>query len=125
VPRLPYDYATCALPLFCSSGVSSCVNPDPLFNSQNGFTGHLQIRPKLVKKGDTARLYWNVANVLSCTVSGNNETKTGLSAGSSGTTTRAINSQVAYTLTCLTLPDGSSSVSETQTVNIIPETREI
>ena len=78
-----------------------------------------------MKKEDTARLYWNVANVLSCSVAGNGETKTGLFTGASGTTTKPINSQAIYTLTCLKLPDGSSSVSETQTVNIVPEVHEL
>jgi hypothetical protein len=78
-----------------------------------------------VKKGETVRLYWDASNVLSCTVSGNGETKNGLSAGSSGATTTPISSQAIYTLTCLKLPDGATSFSETQTVNIIPEPQEI
>ncbi|MBI5458075.1 hypothetical protein HY971_05125, partial [Candidatus Kaiserbacteria bacterium] len=40
--------------------------------------------------------------------------------GSSGKTTSAIMQQAIYTLQCLKLPDGSSSFTEAQTVDIIP-----
>jgi hypothetical protein len=112
-------YAACIAPSFCSPGSATCLNPSPMFNA------HFRARPTLVKKGEKVRLYWDVANVLSCTVTGNGETRSGLTAGPSGTTTASINSQAIYVLTCLRLPNGSSSVSETQTVNIIPEAKEL
>jgi hypothetical protein len=94
------------------------VNPDPSFNSSNVLTGHLQVIPKLINKGGTVKLYWNVSNVLSCSVSGNNETWSGTIGA--GLPTNVINAQTPFTLTCQKLPSGATSFSETQTVNIIP-----
>lgn len=83
-------------------------------------TGHLLALPRLVKSGQTAKLYWNVSNILSCSVSGNNDSWSTLSSGSNGATSSPIQQQSSYTLRCLKLPDGASSFSETQTINIIP-----
>jgi hypothetical protein len=114
------ELTTCVSPQFCSTGQSVCLSPNPSFNGAATTTGHLQILPNLVKKGDTTKVHWNVSNVLSCTVSGNNDSWSGLSSGSSGKITSPIMQQAIYTLLCLKLPDGSSSFSETQTVDIIP-----
>ena len=114
---------TCVSPYFCSAGSATCISSVPSFNSgENGLTGHLQIRPSLVRKGKTATAYWNVSNVESCTVKGNTVDQSGWS-GTSGTqTTSALTSRTTYTLDCLKL-DGTHLI-ESALVNIVPEFEE-
>jgi hypothetical protein len=99
-----------------------CLNPDPSFNSSGSFTGHLQVRPSLVRKDDSTKLYWNVSNVLSCSVEGNNQSFNGMVG--SGVVRAAINNLTIYTLTCQKLPDGATSFSETAPVYITPTMQE-
>jgi hypothetical protein len=100
----------------------TCLNPDPSFNSGGNFKGHLQVRPSLVRKGNTTKLYWNVSNVLSCSVAGNGDTFSGTIG--TGVVTSSINNLTAYTLTCLKFPDGSTSFSESVPVYITPTMQE-
>lgn len=118
--------ATCESPAFCSSGVSSCLYPSISFD---GFTsggtyydGHITARPQILSKGATAKVYWNVSNATSCTVTGTNgDHWTGASSGTSGTTTSAITQQTIFTLDCQAILGAiPASVTETATVNIIP-----
>ena len=120
-------------PYGCSAG--SCLPPPSAeFTSTNSnspagafsATGHLQIRPFLVKKGDTVNVYWNVKNVSSCSVTGTNgDSWTGNSSGSAGKTTSPIIGQTTYTLSCAALPKATpASITETQTVNVIPTFQE-
>lgn len=86
-------------------------------------TGHLQVRPLLVRSGETVHVYWNATNVSSCSVTGSNDDSwpdTPLS-GSDGKTSSAIVKRTTYTLFCTALPGATpSSITETKTVNIIP-----
>ncbi len=97
-------------------------------------TGHLQVKPLLVRQGDKVRVYWNVVGAQSCTVTANNpahdtwsdtnsalDTTTALGSGVAGKESSAIESQTVFTMTCISLPDAvPSSITETQTVNIVP-----
>ena len=89
-------------------------------------TGHLDVRPSLVRTDDTVRVYWNVSNMSSCTVQGSNSDRWSDSfSGSSGQTSASIVGQTTYTLTCNALPGAQPSVvTETVTVNITPVFRE-
>lgn len=122
---------TCNAPAFCSAGSSSCLYPPPAFNSFTDDTGatqngHLFARPMLLRAGQTAKIYWNVSNVDSCSVSGGGQTWPAIASPSSGQVTAPIMRQTAYTLTCNALPGNSpTSFSETRTVNIVPVFQEI
>lgn len=89
-------------------------------------TGHLQIKPSLVRRGDTVNVYWNVQNVSSCTVTGTNgDSWTSKLSGTNGQTTSPILGQTIYTLSCTALPRARpSSITESQTVNVIPSFQE-
>ncbi len=113
---------SCTAPYFCSPGSSSCVSPDPVFNAGSGRTGHLQVQPQLIPKGLTTTVYWNVANVQSCTVTGSNgDSWSGLSGANASA---AISAQVLYTLSCVPL-EGASFSSEIQQVNVVPVFQEL
>ena len=124
-------YATCAPPSFCSAGSSTCLYPQPEFVTSPEFTGHLQLVPTLLSSGDTTQVHWNINNVTSCTVTGTNgQSWSGASAGCDGTscysgatgkTSSPIISQTTYTLTCNAYPGVTPpTISESETVNIIP-----
>jgi hypothetical protein len=110
----------------CAAG--ACVSPPPpSFIVSSSSTGHLQTRPNLVPSGGTTKLYWNVSNVSSCSVTENNssitDSWTGASSTASGRTSSAITQQTIYRLACTGLD--ASSINETTTVNVIPVFREI
>ena len=126
----------------CVAG--QCVTPSIEFESfdatnvaGNTFTatGHLQVAPSLVKKGDTTRVYWKVAHASACTVLGSNGdgalgSGTGIwnmfFSGVTGKTTSAIVAKTTYTLVCQALPGVTpASVQETATVNILPSYQEL
>lgn len=118
--------ATCAAPSSCVSGQSSCMNPQPSFvpfgEAGFGLTGHLQIRPGVVRPNTSAKIYWNVENVQGCTVTGSNgDSWTGTTSGTAGRTTSAITQRATYTLTCSSLSGVTpGTVSESGTVVISP-----
>ena len=117
------NVTTCVSPEFCSAGSPTCLTSTPSFNpGSNGLTGHLQVRPSLVRKKGTATAYWNVSNVESCTVRGNTVDKTGWSGTSGAQTTSALSSRTTYTLDCLKL--NGTHLIETAFVNIVPEFEE-
>ncbi|MEK7132670.1 MAG: hypothetical protein AAB830_01330, partial [Patescibacteria group bacterium] len=130
-----YKNASCSESLYqqCVSGCSggACLAPPSAqaasFGASNLFgaftaTGHLQIKPLLVRNGDPTWVYWNLDRVSSCAVTGTNEDSwNGSSSGSAGKTSNPIIGQTTYTLSCAALPGASpSSITESQTVNIIP-----
>lgn len=89
-----------------SINVQSCVSPQKTFS---------------VRKGGTVQIYWSVSDASSCTVSGTNGQN--WSPATSGLqTTAAIQQKTVYSLSC---PGGEGTLSDTATVNIIPEYREI
>src|SRR3989344_2590634 len=126
----------------CVAG--QCISPPIGFEefdatnvSGNTFraTGHLQVAPSLVKKGDTTRVFWNVAHAASCTVLGSNGdgalgSGTGIwnmfFSGVTGKTTSAIMAKTTYTLLCRSLEGATpQTVQETATVNVLPSFQEL
>ena len=74
-------------------------------------------------KGNTVKVYWNIANVSACTVTGTNgDSWTGATSGTTGKTSSAINQQTKYTLSCTALD--SSPYQESTTVNLVPAYQE-
>ncbi len=117
-------YATCIAPQFCSAGQSTCISPTPVFTQFGSHSGHLQASPVLVQKGGRARLYWNVGNVSSCTVTGTNgDVWSGTASGASGQQSAVLQEQTKYTLRCVKL-DGTQ-FTENATVNVIPTFQEL
>lgn len=130
---------TCAAPAYCQSGASQCAYPSMSFGTFTGtydatdaaghtthttltLDGHLRAYPALVKKGDSARLYWSVQNAASCTITApNGFSSTLLSSGTTGIATPAISQQTVFTLHCTGLPRTiPATINETTTVSIIP-----
>ncbi len=121
----------CAAPSYCQAGQAVCINPPPSFTAGTTAggtptTGDLEANPQLVRKGTSAKLYWNVSNVASCTVTGNNGetlasgcTGSVCTSGSAGRTTAAINSSVIYSLRCNAL-SGVTPSSFNHTVTVLP-----
>jgi hypothetical protein len=127
-------HTTCTAPAFCSAGSSSCLYPPvgyTSFTSDAGdnYDGHLALHPQIVNKGLPVKLFWDLTNVSSCSVSGTNHdsfsggcSSNTCSSGTAGQPTSVINQQTTYTLSCTGL-DGSS-VNESATVNVLPVFRE-
>jgi hypothetical protein len=117
----PPTAPACAAPSFCSVGSSTCLYPSPQFNqSGSGLTGHLQLSPQVVRSTKTTTVNWNVSYVSGCTVKGDNgDSWTGVSGSQ---TSKPIVQQTVYTLLCQGL-DGST-VSESESVNILPTFQE-
>lgn len=113
------NITTCVSPAFCSTGVAYCLNNAPTFNPSGSHSGHLEAHPTLLSKGNSSTLFWNISNVSSCTVTGSDgEQWNSTSSGSNGTSTTPIQQQTIFTLNCLGLD--SSTIVETQSVNIVP-----
>jgi hypothetical protein len=113
----------CTSPDFCSNGSSVCLAPTITFNSSGNLSGQLQVIPNIVQAGETSKVYWDVSNAQSCTVTGTNgDSWTGSFSGSNGTTTRPIVGQTIYALSCTGYADATPpSISEIATINITPE----
>jgi hypothetical protein len=118
------NLATCDAPSFCSAGSSICLLPPITFIQSGSNTGHLQVRPQLVRKGGTTKVFWNVGNVTECTVTSSTDSWTGETSGPSGQTSNPIYQQTIFTLSCTRL-DGSPMNPETATANIVPVFQEI
>ena len=106
-----------------------CLVPGVSFNANgaNNTTGHLQVRPLVVNPGNTVKLYWNVANVASCTVNGTNDDYwSGTTSGVSGTSSAPIDGRTTYSLHCSALSGGfPPSINESVTVGVTPRWREL
>ena len=103
---------------FSANGANGATGAGDTFQA----SGHLQVRPSLVNSGETTRVYWNVKNAKSCTISGDNgDSWSGSFSGTAGKTTSRIVARTAYTLYCQALPGATpSSVQESATVDIVP-----
>jgi hypothetical protein len=113
------NVTTCVSPAFCSTGSATCLYAPVEYVTSGSLTGHLQAAPQIVTQGTPTRLYWNLNNVESCTITGTNgDSYSGASSPAGGRQTSAIEQQTIYTLSCAG-SDGST-VEETQTVNILP-----
>lgn len=119
--------ATCVTPSFCSPGAAQCLYSSMSFSASDDWSGHLEVRPSLVRAGDTVLVHWSVENAASCAVTGTNgDAWSGASAGITGKTSSPIFAQTVFVLQCEGHPDSSpSSVSESRTVNIIPIFQEL
>lgn len=116
---------TCVSPAFCSVGSAVCLYPPITYIPSGNQTGHLSASPLIVQKGLSTALFWNIGNVVSCSVTGSDgETFPAgcsgntCSSGVGGTSSAAIDQQTTFTLAC-TGVDGSS-INENVTINIIP-----
>ena len=102
-------------------GTGACIlPPPPTFNpdAESDTTGHLQVRPSFIRRGGTTRVYWNVSNVSSCSVSGGADNWTGASSGEGGRTSSPLLQRTTFTLSCTGFDE--STVEESATVNILP-----
>ena len=84
--------------------------------------------PFLVRAGDTTAISWSASNVSSCTVTSPtdllaNGTDPWAGTSSAGVVTSPIRSQTTYTLSCKGL-DGSSTLTQSVTVNVVPSFQE-
>jgi len=77
--------------------------------------------PPLVASGDTVNVNWQVTDVRSCEVTGNNGDA--WSGASGAQISSPITAQTIYTLTCIGLDD--STVTRSATVNITPIFQEL
>ncbi len=98
------------------------TEPGQIFNA----SGHLQARPTLIRTTTVSRLYWNVTNVSSCSVTGTNgDTWSGSASGTAGATTSPLETRTIYKLQCTSLPgSGAANVNESVTINIAPQFNE-
>lgn len=117
-------------------GAGACISPPPpAFNpdAEADLSGHLQLRPSLLPTGGRTRVFWDVSNVQSCTVVGdnvpppadswtvpgtaqNNWTST---SGATGLLSAPIVQRTTYTLSCTPL-EGQTFTPETETVEVLP-----
>jgi hypothetical protein len=117
------DLATCTAPTFCSAGSSICLLPPITFIQSGNNTGHLQVRPQLVRKSGATKVFLNVGNVTDCAVTSHDDSWTGKTSGPSGQTSNPIYQQTVFTLSCTGL-DGST-IHETATAGVVPVFQEI
>lgn len=99
------------------------VTSEPRFSA----TGHLQVRPSIVRPGQASTVFWKVAHARSCTVQGTNgDSWTGDFSGSSGMQTGIIQARTTYTLHCVARPGATPpTLEEQQAVDIIPIFQEL
>lgn len=110
----------CAAPAYCSDGSSVCLYPDVQFNTTTNTSGHLQAKPLITAINTPTKLFWDVTNVASCTVSGDNGDSWSLkTSGASGKATSPITGKTVYTLTCAAY-EGHTFTPESITVNVAP-----
>lgn len=95
--------------LVCSNGGQATVNVTVLHPELS-----ITAVPRLVRPGDTSTITWSTTNTNSCTVTGPNFNKTGLSGSQSS---GPITHQSTYVLTCQT---DAGPTSESVTVNVTP-----
>lgn len=78
-----------------------------------------KVHPTLVRKNDTVLVTWEVQNVTSCTVTGDNGDSWSGTSGSQ--TSSPITSQTKYTLSCVAYPGAPIPwVDQRTTVSVIP-----
>lgn len=122
-------YPSCTCPAGQVQSGTICIANVPTI------TQHLTVSPSLVQPGFTSKVFWEVSNAQSCTVTGTNGdgilgSGTGiwntLSGGSTGKTTSPITEQTTFTLFCNAFPGAfPATVQESATVNIVPGFQEI
>ncbi|MBV9159608.1 MAG: hypothetical protein JO019_03375 [Candidatus Kaiserbacteria bacterium] len=115
----------CASPSFCTAGQSTCQWPpiDFVPFPGNDFNGHLQARPNILHQGEKAKLYWQVDNATSCTVTGGGQSWSELTSGPSGVQTNAITEKTTYKLHCSAY-QGQLDLSETVDILVQPKFEE-
>ncbi len=116
---------------YTQSGFLCIAPPDPEFvpfqatfpGGSGSFTlsGHLEVRPALVRSGGTAQVYWNVTNVRNCEVKGTNgDSWTTKFSGNAGQTSGKVESKTTFTLRCTSLKGIPNSIVESKDVNVSP-----
>lgn len=101
--------ASCSAPVVCNGATASTT---------------MYAQPVLVKPGDTSTIYWNLENVLTCSIAGTNGDSWDWSIVGSQTqqNTSVINTDTTYTLSCTDFDGGS--VSDTAKVRLVPNWQE-
>jgi hypothetical protein len=112
------NLSTCVAPQYCQADSSSCLAPAITENPSGNLTGNLQVIPNIVSSGETTKVYWNVSNAQSCTVTGTNGDHWSTASGAQ--TTQVITGPVTYTLQC-TAYNPNPNLSETQSVSVTPK----
>lgn len=107
--------SACASPQFCSSGVSTCLYPQP--------SGSITVSPKLIVKNKTTNVTWSATGVSTttpCTVTNTNDAT--VWTGNSGTkTSLSLQAQTIFTLSCTPYdPNATNPYKVTATVNLAP-----
>lgn len=136
---------TCTAPAICEEGSAACKLPSIGFGTFTGIydytdaqgvhthttlplSGHLRAYPALVKKGQPARVYWNVTNAASCVVSSAtfpDLSSDKLFSAETGLLTPGIQGLAEFKLHCIALPGATpATIDETATVNILPNWQE-
>lgn len=112
---------------YVAGGGSGGGSGGPSGGTPTSFTasGHLLARPTLVRAGDPTQLYWNVSGATSCAISslasGSTDSWTISSSGSNGVTSSPILGQTQFVMVCQSIPGATpASITESQTVNVIP-----
>jgi hypothetical protein len=138
-----YQYATCscAAAYFCSgstiqyadtacnvSTVTSCTSPGRCTAGSSScaydaVSADFRAQPQIVRAGGTSRLYWNVSNAQSCTVSGNGQSWSMLSSMPDGVQTNPILTRTTYMLDCVAYP-GQSDFHASTDVLLEPQYQE-
>ncbi len=118
------NVTTCVSPGFCSPGSSVCLYPPPTPTPSSTLTGNLQVFPSIVRPGVSTKLYWNMANVSSCSVTSSPDIGSWVGATNvaGGQATPAINQRTVFNLSCVGL-DGSTFTGSA-TVSIVPTFQE-
>ncbi|TSC69507.1 MAG: Uncharacterized protein G01um101456_188, partial [Parcubacteria group bacterium Gr01-1014_56] len=117
-------------PYLCTDTTGACITAPPPSGCFSVGVACPGKKTATIRKGTTTTLYWNIADVASCTVSGSNG-EGGSGAGASwnatsqttGVVTSAIQQKTVYTLTCI--GNDASTFIDTVTVSLIPVFQEI
>lgn len=87
-------------------------------------TSAIYATPSLVHPGDVTHVVWSSSHVSACQVTGSNgDSWTGTSSDPQGNTSKPINQQVIYTLSCTTA-SGKALPQQQAVINIVPTYKE-
>ena len=127
---------TCMYPESTGCSQGACLPPASIV-----VTHRLEAKPSIVAKHTSTNLFWNIANVVNCSITSTNGDRWDFAASPNsgtpaqhifasaptvGAITKPLTGQTIYTLRCSGLPGAvPSSYSESITVNLIPKFQEI
>jgi hypothetical protein len=108
-------------PQFCSPGSPACLGVNMQVQPFSAYSGDLQAVPSLIRSGYPVKLFWNVQNAASCSVTSPGFSLSGTSSGSAGKPTNAITKQTTFHLHCDGVPGASPpTLDESAVVNLVP-----